>query len=365
MRLFLKLGFIAFGGPAAHIALLQQEVVQKRKWVEQSHFLDLVGATNLIPGPNSTEMVMHCGYERGGRSGMVVAGISFILPAVTITAILAWLYANYGQLPELEPFLYGIKPAVLAIIFSAAYSLAKTALKNKELAVLGLIVLVACVAGLNEIIALFGAGIIGLLLYALRRPSGMNSIFPFFFLQVLQPVMNIDNTKIFFSFLKIGAILYGSGYVLFGFIDAEMVSKGWLSRQVLIDAVAAGQFTPGPVLSTATFIGWQLNGWQGAILATIGIFLPSFLFVALLNPLVPKIRKSGWISAFLDAVNIASVAIIFAVGIEMSVETLTNLRMIMIAVISTLILFRFPKFNSAYIIAGGALLGYILHNFNI
>lgn len=193
----------------------------------------------------------------------------------------------------------------------------------------------------------------------------MNSIFPFFFLQVLQPVMNIDNTKIFFSFLKIGAILYGSGYVLFGFIDAEMVSKGWLSRQVLIDAVAAGQFTPGPVLSTATFIGWQLNGWQGAILATIGIFLPSFLFVALLNPLVPKIRKSGWISAFLDAVNIASVAIIFAVGIEMSVETLTNLRMIMIAVISTLILFRFPKFNSAYIIAGGALLGYILHNFNI
>lgn len=359
-QLFFKLGSIAFGGPAAHIAMMEDEVVQKRKWMTQEHFLDMVGATNLIPGPNSTEMTMHCGYERGGWPGLFVAGFCFIFPAVVITGIFAWLYQQYGQLPAVEPFIYGIKPAVIAIIVMAAFRLGKKAVKNTELAILGSIVLLACLLGLNEIVALFGGGLLGVLLYfAKRNRSTLKSIAPLLLFQASTP-LKMGVFQLFLTFLKVGAILYGSGYVLFAFLDAELVATGWLTRQALLDAVAVGQITPGPVLSTATFIGWQLNGFAGAMAATIGIFLPSFLFVLILNPLIPKMRTSKILGAILDAVNVAAVALIIAVCITMAKDTLTDWRTTTIALASLVVVFVFQQLNSALIVLGGALLGYLL-----
>ena len=354
------MGCISFGGPAAHIAMMEDEVVTKRKWMTQEHFLDLIGATNLIPGPNSTEMTMHCGHERAGWKGLFIAGFSFIFPAVLITSVFAWLYAEYGQLPKVEPFIYGIKPAVIAIIAMASFRLGKKAVKNYELAVLGIITLAACMLGVNEIIALFGCGFLGLVLYFIKRNrTSLNSFIPLLLLQVSDP-LKIGTLKIFLTFLKVGAILYGSGYVLFAFLDSELVANGWLTRQALIDAVAVGQMTPGPVLSTATFIGWQMNGIAGAIAATAGIFLPSFFFVLILNPLIPKMRKSKIIGAILDAVNVAAVALILAVCFEMGKDTLLDWRTILIAIASLLTVFYFKKLNSAFIVLAGALLGYVL-----
>jgi chromate transporter len=356
--LFFKLGSIAFGGPAAHIAMMEDEVVKKRKWMTQQHFLDLVGATNLIPGPNSTEMTMHCGHERAGWRGLVVAGASFIFPAVVITMVFAWLYQQYGQLPAVEPFIYGIKPAVIAIILGAVYRLGKKAIKSRELAVLGALTLIAALLGVNEILALFAGGLLGLAWYlVLHRTNTLYSFAPLILLQITTAPGTL---KILWTFFKVGALLYGSGYVLFAFLDAELVNTGILTRQQLIDAVAVGQFTPGPVLSTATFIGWQLNGFWGAIAATVGIFLPSFLLVALLNPLIPRMRKSKVIAAFLDAINIASVAVIAAVCVEMGKDTLTDWRTVVIAVMSIVAVFYFRKMNSAFIVIGGALAGYLL-----
>ena len=359
-KLFFKLGSIAFGGPAAHIAMMEDEVVKKRKWMTQEHFLDLVGATNLIPGPNSTEMTMHCGHERAGWKGLFVAGVCFIFPAVVITSVFAWLYQEYGQLPKVEPFIYGIKPAVIAIIVMAAFRLGKKAIKNTELAILGILTLVACVLGINEILALFGCGLLGLAIYFFKKSTGnLKSFLPLFIFQVAEPV-HIGTLKILLTFLKVGAILYGSGYVLFAFLDTELVANGWLTRQVLIDAVAVGQITPGPVLSTATFIGWQMNGIAGAIAATVGIFLPSFLFVLILNPLIPKMRRSKIIGAILDAVNVAAVALIVAVCVEMTKDTLTDWRTVVITIASLLVVFVFKKMNSAFVVLGGALLGCLL-----
>ena len=357
-KLFFKLGSIAFGGPAAHIAMMEDEVVKKRKWMTHQHFLDLVGATNLIPGPNSTEMTMHCGHERAGCKGLIVAGVSFVFPAVTITMIFAWFYQEYGQLPAVEPFIYGIKPAVIAIILGAVYRLGKKALKNIHLGILGTLTLIACLLGVHEILALFACGLLGLLWYLITNSkSTLQSFSP---LLLLQTSISLGSLKILWTFFKVGALLYGSGYVLFAYLDAELVSTGLLSRQELIDAVAVGQFTPGPVLSTATFIGWQLGGFWGAIAATVGIFLPSFIFVSILNPLIPKMRKSKLIAAFLDAVNIAAVAVIVAVCVEMGKDTLTDWRTVIIAVLSLISVFAFKKINSAFIVIGGAVLGYLL-----
>jgi chromate transporter len=358
-RLFIRLGLTAFGGPAAHIAMMQQEVVDKRKWMDHQHFMDLIGATNLIPGPNSTEMAIHIGHERAGWKGLVVAGCCFIFPAVLITGFIAWLYQKYGQLPEVRPFIYGIKPAIIAIILSAVYPLARNALKNIELGMIGLLALVASLAGMNEIAVMFGSGFVVLLLYISRRKAtDLKSNISIFFLNI--PFLSQENAKIFWIFLKIGAILYGSGYVLFAFLDGELVAKGLLTRTQLIDAIAVGQFTPGPVFSSVTFIGWQMNGPLGAICATIAVFLPSFVFVALLNPLVPKMRKSRLFSAFLDGVNIASIAIILTVCISFSRETITDWRTILIALVSLIITYGFRKINIVFLIVGSAVLGYIL-----
>lgn len=324
------------------------------------HFLDLVGATNLIPGPNSTEMTMHCGYERAGWKGLFVAGICFIFPAVCITALFAWLYQSYGHLPNVAPFIYGIKPAVISIILMAAFKLGKKAVKNTELAILGCLALAACLFGINEVTVLFVSGFLGLAIYLFKKNTNqLNTFLPLLLLQAIDP-SKITGLKIFLTFLKVGAILYGSGYVLFAFLDTELVANGWLTRQVLIDAVAIGQITPGPVLSTATFIGWQMHGFTGAILATIGMFLPSFLFVLILNPLLPKMQKSKNIKSFLDAVNVAAVALIVAVCFTMAKDTLTDWRSLVISIVSILAVFVFKKVNNVTIVLGGALLGYLL-----
>jgi len=360
-KLFLRLGVTAFGGPAAHIAMMQQEVVEKRKWMTEQHFLDLIGATNLIPGPNSTEMAIHIGHERAGWKGLIVAGLCFILPAVFITGIFAWLYKQYGQLPKVQPFVYGIKPAIIAVVLAAVYPLAKKSIKTIELGVIGVAVLILSLLNINEIYLMFGAGILALALTSIKIRSTTKSIFPFTLLQISNATfLTVTNANLFLIFLKIGAILYGSGYVLFAFLDTELVSTGLLSRQQLIDAIAVGQFTPGPVFSSVTFIGYQINGWSGAVVSTIGIFLPSFVFVALLNPLVKRMRSSKLFAVFLDAVNVASVAIIIAVCYIMGKDSIKDWRTILIAVAGIILTFGYRKINSAWIVLGGSLTGYLL-----
>lgn len=362
--LFLKLGVIGFGGPAAHIAMMQHEVVTRRRWISEQHFLDLIGATNLIPGPNSTEIAIHIGREKGGWKGLMVAGICFIFPAVLITLLFAWLYKQYGQLPEIQSFIYGIKPAIIAIILAAVFPLAKKSLKSVELGILGLAALTLSLVGFNEIYIMFGAGLLALGLKAIRSKqfsSGAPSFLPLELLQITGvTIVSATNLNLFLIFLKIGAILYGSGYVLFAFLDAELVTAGLLSRQQLIDAIAVGQFTPGPVFSSVTFIGYQINSWTGALVATIGIFLPSFVFVALLNPLVRKVRNSPLFSSFLDAVNVASVAIIVAICYVMGRESITDWRTLLIGIVSIALTFSFRKVNSALVVLVGAMLGYLL-----
>lgn len=353
-KLFLRLGCIGFGGPAVHIAMMEEEVVRKRKWITPEHFIDLIGATNLIPGPNSTEMAMHCGHERAGGKGLVVAGVCFIAPAVVITAVFAWAYQQYGRLPEVKPFIYGIKPAIISVVVALMITLGKKALKSVELWVIGVIAAALSIYGLNEIFVLFGAGLVGVIIHQFK--NGKPTLNGFL------PVLSISSVhlKIFWLFLKIGSILYGSGYVLFAFLDAELVKTGMLSKQTLVDAIAVGQFTPGPVFSSATFIGWQIAGLPGAVAATIGIFLPSFLFVTFLNPLIPRLRSSKIMSVFLDTVNVASIAIILAVCVEMFQASIIDWRSITILATGLIVSMVFKKLNSAFVVIGGAVLGYLL-----
>lgn len=293
----------------------------------------------------------------------MVAGLCFILPAVFITGIFALLYKQYGALPSLQPFIYGIKPAIIGIILAAVFPLAKKSIRSIELGVAAVLVLTLSLFGVNEIILMFGTGLFFLMISYLRnRDSNKTlSFVPFSLVLLSKPVLFAGlNLNLFLIFLKIGAILYGSGYVLFAFLDAELVTTGLLSREQLIDAIAVGQFTPGPVFSSVTFIGFQINGFWGAVVATVGIFLPSFLFVSLLNPLVKKMRNSKLFSSFLDVINVASVAIIAAVCVIMGAETITDWRTVLIATISTLVAFGFRKINSAFVVIGGSLTGYIL-----
>jgi chromate transporter len=359
--LFFKLGCIGFGGPAVHIALMEEQVVRKRNWLSKEDFLDLIGATNLIPGPNSTEMTMHIGYLRAGWKGLIVAGLCFIFPAVVITAVLAFAYQQYGKLPEVQPFLYGIKPAIISVVVAMMISLGQKALKSIELGIIGLFAIVLTLYGIHEFYILFGCGIIGLVIQAIKgNKNKLQSFVPLVLLQVTGGGNKGFNWSIFWVFLKIGAILSGSGYVLFAFLDTELVKTGLLSKQELIDAVAVGQFTPGPVFSSATFIGWQIGGLGGAVAATIGIFLPSFLFVAFLSPLILSLRKSKLMSAFLDTVNIVSIALIFGVCLEMGKAAIVDWRTIFIAVLSIALTFGYRKINSAFVVLGGSLIGYLL-----
>ncbi|MEM7036175.1 MAG: chromate efflux transporter [Bacteroidota bacterium] len=378
-RLFFRLGWTAFGGPAAHTAMMEDEIVERRKWMDRQHFLDLMGATNLIPGPNSTELALHCGLHRGGWKGLVVAGLCFLFPAILLTGTLAWLYVEYGTLPEIAPFFVGIKPAVLALILGAVYKLGKKALKGWELGVIGASVVVVALLGVNEILAILGGGFVGMIWLLLMRggkgKSAMWSWMPLWLTSGLSSGLNLQTRVpvellavsmpnpggIFLMFLKIGAILFGSGYVLVAYLEGDFVGSGLLTQQELLDAVAMGQFTPGPVLSTATFVGFQLDGIAGAAAATAGIFLPSFVFVLLLNPLVPRLRKSPWASAFLDAVNISAVGIMVAVLYSLGEGSLIDWRSWVIAGLSCAVYFGLKKVSSLWIVLGGALLGYLLY----
>lgn len=375
-RLFLKLGCVAFGGPAAHIAMYEDEVVRRRGWMSREHFLDLVGATNLIPGPNSTEMTMHVGYERAGRWGLVVAGLAFVLPAVLITGALAWLYVRFGTLPAAAPFLDGIKPAVLAIILGAVWRLGRTAAKSVPVLAVGVAVLMAVLFGMNEVAALLLGGVVGMAW--LRLGSGRTTD-----RSVLLPVplgtpslkppglgtlgvglgaaaVGAPLWKLGLFFLKVGAILYGSGYVLIAFLHGDLVAGyGWLTDQQLLDAVAIGQFTPGPVLSTATFIGYVIAGIPGAVVATVGIFLPSFFFVSILNPLIPRLRSWSWTAAFLDSINVSALALMVAVTLELGVVVLTAWPAWTIAALAAVLTLRF-RVNAVWIVLGAAAAGWVL-----
>ncbi len=360
---FFKLGLFAFGGPAAHIAMMEHEVVTKRAWMTREHYLDLIGATNLIPGPNSTEMTMHCGYQRAGKKGLFIAGISFIFPAVFITAILGYLYVLYGALPQVQPFIKGIQPAVMVIIASAVIKLGKKAVKNWELALLGTLFLAASLLGLDQVLVLFAGGLLGMCYFLIKSKmqSTTLAIAPLFMVFIVSEIgAKLTAMGIFLKFLKVGSILYGSGYVLFAYLDTELVTTTLLSQTQLIEAIGIGQFTPGPVLSTATFIGYQLGGFWGAIAATAGIFMPSFLFVWLLNPLIPKMRKSKVLGYFLDSINVAAVAIMLAVVITMSKQTLVDWQAALIAVVSVVLIFKFKKVSVMWVLIIGAILGYVL-----
>lgn len=368
--LFLKLGLITFGGPAAHIALFEDEVVTKRKWMSRQHFLDLVVATNLIPGPNSTEMAIHCGYLKAGIPGFFVAGLSFTLPAFLIAGIFAYIYAKFGNLPEVKPFLYGIKPAIIVIILNAVHRLGRSAIKRWKLFLIAFSITLVGFLGINEIISIVAGGIFGaLFIYLLESKNNLNLFSPFFFLSftLLPSITSIVKeaeaslTTLFLTCLKIGAVWFGGGYILVAYFDGEFVrGLNWLTRQELLDAIAVGQFTPGPFLSSATFIGYQIAGVFGALAATIGIIIPSFVFVLILNPIIPRLRKSKLLSSFLDAVNVSAVAVMFVVGIKLGIEVIVDWQTWVIAVLSVTALFTIKKINVAYIIFGGAISGYLL-----
>ncbi|MBD2608497.1 chromate efflux transporter [Scytonema hofmannii FACHB-248] len=382
--LFFKLGIIGFGGPVAHIAMIEDEVVKRRQWMTREHFLDLIGATNLIPGPNSTEMAIHVGYVYAGWLGLIVAGVCFILPAVLITGVFAWIYVNYGNLPQVAPLLYGIKPAVLAVILDALWRLGKKAVKSREyLAIaLGVIVLLLLLK-LNEVIALLIGGILGMIwLRSGDRGKTPPNIANFLIANLTycaafkttavtaattaHTISNVSLWKLGLFFLKVGSVLFGGGFVLVAFLEGGLVQEyGWLTQQQLLDAIAIGQFTPGPILSTATFIGYVIAGVQGAIVATVGIFLPSFFFTAILNPLVPRLRASKWTSSFLDAVNVSAVALMVVVTLELAAATLipkaaykVDFLAVAIAIVSAILVIRF-RINAAWLIFGGAFIGWL------
>jgi chromate transporter len=359
--LFLKLGLIAFGGPAAHIAMMRDEVVARRQWLSEEQFLDLLGATNLIPGPNSTEMAIHIGRVRGGWRGLVVAGLCFILPAAAIVLALAWLYVAYGATPAAEWLLYGVKPVIIAIVVQALWGLGRTAVKSLLLGAVGLAVIALYLLGYNELGLLFGAGALVMLVANLRRMGRPGAALLLglpgaLFAQTGAPV---SLGTLFLTFLKIGGLLYGSGYVLLAFLRNDFVERlGWLTDRQLLDAVAIGQVTPGPVFTTATFIGYIVAGVPGAAVATMGIFLPSFLFVALTNPLIPRLRRSPWMSAFLDGVNVAAVGLMLAVTWELGRAAIVDWLTAALALTAALLLVRF-KVNSTWLIAGGAIAGLV------
>ncbi len=364
VRLFLRLGAVAFGGPAAHIAMMHDETVKKRQWLSEQEFLDLVGATNLIPGPNSTEMAIHIGYLRAGWRGLIAAGVCFVLPAVLIVLALAWMYMRWGTMPQAQGLLYGIKPVIIAIIVQALWGLGKKAVKGPLTAGAGLIVLILFFVGINEIVLLFLAGLAVMLIKNIRRLRSTAfgvGLFPACLTTVSSQVSTIFSLPILFlTFLKIGSILYGSGYVLLAFLRADLVERfGWLTDQQLIDAIAIGQVTPGPLFTTATFIGYILGGLPGALVATAGIFLPSYIFVAVFNPWIPRLRNSVWLSGLLDGVNVASLSLMAAVTWQLGRASLMDPPTVLIALASLAILIR-GTINSTYLILAAGVIGMII-----
>jgi len=367
---FLKLGCIAFGGPAAHIAMMEQEVVRRRGWLTRERFLDLLGAANLIPGPSSTEMAIYIGLVRAGWRGLIVAGTCFILPAMVIVLALAVAYVQYGALPQVVWLLYGVKPVIIAIIIQALWGLGTKAVKGPLTGAVGVAVVGLSLLGVNVVLLLFAGGLLVMALSNLREAragrAGAAALAPPILLTA-SPVLTaatatgaivpVSLWSLTIFFLKVGSILFGSGYVLLAFLRADLVQHwGWLTDRQLIDAIAVGQFTPGPVFTTATFIGYVIAGYPGAVLATIGIFLPSFLLVAASYPIIPRLRRSTWTAGFLDGVNVASLGLMAAVTWQLGRAALVDGVTVALGLLSTIALFR-VRVNSAWLVLGGALVG--------
>ncbi|MBA3461861.1 MAG: chromate efflux transporter [Deltaproteobacteria bacterium] len=361
--LFLRLGATAFGGPAAHIAMMRREVVEKRAWLTDEAFLDLVSATNLIPGPSSTELAIHIGRERRGWAGLLVAGVCFIGPAFLIVLGLAWGYTRYGTLPAVDGVLYGIKPVIIAVIAHALWTLGRTAIKSVWLGIVGAAALAATLAGVHELIVLAAAGGLVVIARGVGPRSAPAAWFPWPLLATggaSAVVATISLASIFGVFLKIGAVLFGSGYVLIAFLRSDLVERlQWLTETQLLDAVAVGQVTPGPVFTTATFIGYLLAGTGGACVATLGIFLPAFVFVAITAPIIPKLRSSPLASALLDGINVASLALMAAVTYQIARASLIDAPTIALAVIGAVLLIRW-KISSMWLVLAGGLAGALL-----
>ncbi len=360
--LFGKLGIIGFGGPAAHIAMMRREVVVRRGWLTEEHFLDLVGATNLIPGPSSTEMAIHIGRERAGWNGLLVAGSAFIIPAMLIVLACAWIYVRFEEAPAVTGLLYGIEPVVVAIIVHALWKLGKLAVTSVWSGLLAVVVLVLYLAGINELLLLAGPVLLVVLVTnrgRFRRGPTLLSALPLFPLAASTRPADDDLARLFLLFMKFGAIVFGSGYVLIAFVQADLVSRlGWLTDQQLVDAVAIGQFTPGPVFTTATFIGYLVRGVPGALLATIGIFLPGFLLVAALNPLVARMRRSSWASAALDGANLGAVGLMGGVTVDIGRVALVDAPTVVLFAAAIVVVFRWDP-NPAWLIGVGALVGVV------
>jgi chromate transporter len=363
--LFLRMGFTAFGGPAAHIAIMRDEVVRRRRWLDDQAFLDLLGATNLIPGPNSTEMTIHLGFLRAGWPGLIAGGVCFVLPAMLIVMGLAWAYVRYGSTPAAASLMYGIKPVVIGLIVNALWALGRRAVKGWLTGAVGVAVLVLYFLGLNEIALLFAGGLVVMLAANLRRLAKASPA------AAVLPLLSLGGPAIaaagfslpllFLTCLKIGAVLYGSGYVLLAFLRADFVTRlGWLTDQQLLDAIAVGQVTPGPLFTSVTFIGYLLGGLPGALLATVGIFLPSFVFVAASNPLIPVLRRSPWFGGLLDGVNVASLGLMAAVTVQVGRASLIDWPTVLLALVATVALLRF-KVNSTWLVLGGGIAGILIH----
>lgn len=363
---FLRLGTIAFGGPAAHIAMMDDEIVNRRQWMTREKLLDLLGVTNLIPGPNSTELAIHIGYERAGWRGLLIAGSCFILPAMLIVWALAAVYVRYQAIPQVGWLLYGIKPVIIAIVLQAVWKLGKKAIKDTTTAVAAVVAIAAYFAGFNEILLLVLLGVAVMIIKNWQSQGHIASVLlplPGLFAQVsaAPAATSVSWLSIFLFFLKIGCVLYGSGYVLLAFLQRELVEQNqWLTSQQLLDAVAIGQFTPGPVFTTATFVGYLIAGNAGAIAGTIGIFLPAFLLVWVINPWVSKLRQSPWASGFLDGVNAASLGLMAAVTYTLGEAALVDWLTIILAVLSAIAVFRL-KINSAWLVLAGAVIGLAAH----
>ena len=361
-RLFLKIGVAAFGGPPAHIAMMEDEVVSRRGWLTREQFLDFLGATNLIPGPNSTEMAIHVGRVRAGWAGLLVAGASFILPSAVMVTALAWAYLRFGSFPQVAGVLYGVKPIVIALIVQAVLKLAKTAVKSTWIAVVGALAVVATAFGADQLAVLAGGGLLTGLFYWVRSPKRTSSVPALVtggaaLAAGASAVMPFSLTALFLVFLKIGAILFGGGYVLVALIRSNLVTHlGWITERQLLDAIAMGQVTPGPLSTTATFIGYLLGGLPGAALATVAIFLPAFFFVAISGPLVPRLRHSPLAGAVLDGVNVSALALIAVASWQLFRTAVVDWTTLVLAGLSFILLIRY-RVNSLWLVLAGALIG--------
>jgi len=361
--LFLRLGCTTFGGPAGHIAMMEDEVVRRRKWLSPEKFVDLIGAVNLIPGPNSTELALHVGLRRAGWAGFFVAGGCFIFPSAILVAAMAWAYVRFGTLPQAAGVLYGTKPVIIAIVAQALWSLGRAAVKTNFLAVTGSVAIVVGALGINPLLLLFLCGVVSATVVALRRRLGAATLGSFFAATGLGPAAAgaaaVSLGKLFLYFFKVGALLFGSGYLLLAFVHDDLVARWhWLTESQLLDAIAVSQVTPGPLSTAATFIGYALAGPLGAVVATLGIFLPGFLLVGASGRLVPRLRESQIAGAFLDGVNVAALALMAVVAWQLGRAALVDWTTIVLAAASAILLLRY-RVNSVWVVLGGAVVGFV------